>query len=58
MDLPPVTEWRRRASDEHARVEREVIKLERVARGAMCADARRGEGAVARLLRLALGGAL
>lgn len=56
IELPPVVEWRRQEAQEHARTEREVIRLERVARGAMTVDTRRGEGALMRFMRRCLGG--
>lgn len=56
IDLPPVVEWRRLEAQEHAYTERQVIRLERVARGAMTADTRRGEGALRRFVRRCLGG--
>lgn len=55
IELAPVGEWRRRASDLHAATEREVIRLERVARGSMARDTRRAEGALRRFLRRCLG---
>lgn len=55
IDLPPVVEWRRLEAQEHAYTERQVIRLERVARGTMTADTRRGESSFRRLARWFLG---